>query len=82
MTTSGLTYQFIKAEEKKGVEVLLRFAPDTPRFVLGDPGRIRQIFLNLASNALKFTEVGHVLLSIEAKSQADNHVHYYATVEE
>ncbi len=71
----------VKAQEK-GVEILLRFAPDTPRFVMGDPGRIRQIFLNLTSNALKFTDVGHILLSIESRGEADGHVRYYATVED
>lgn len=71
----------VKAQEK-GVEVLLRFAPDTPRFVLGDPGRIRQIFMNLAGNALKFTEAGHILLSIEAQSIEHNQVTFYATVED
>ncbi len=71
----------IKAQEKS-IEVLLRFAPDAPCFVIGDPGRIRQIFLNLASNALKFTDVGHVLLSIESRGNENNRVSYYATVED
>lgn len=71
----------IKAQERN-VEVLLRFAPDTPRFVMGDPGRIRQILLNLAGNALKFTETGHVLLSLEAREKESGYVSYYATVED
>ena len=71
----------IKAQEK-GVEVLLRFAPNTPRFVIGDPGRVRQIFLNFASNALKFTEAGHVLIGIESRGTEGNLVNYYATVED
>lgn len=71
----------IKAQEK-GVEVLLRYAPGTPRFVIGDPGRIRQIFLNLASNALKFTETGHILISVETKKVKDGYVTFYATTED
>ncbi|MDB2415323.1 response regulator [Rickettsiales bacterium] len=71
----------IKAQEKN-VELLLRYAPGTPRFVLGDPGRVRQIFLNLTSNALKFTESGHVLLNIEVKSNSKKEVEFYATIED
>ena len=72
----------VKAHEK-GLEVLLRFAPEVPRYVMGDPGRIRQIFLNLVGNAIKFTEVGHVLIGIEAvERQKDGHVMFRAYVED
>jgi len=57
----------VKAHEKK-LELLFRYATDAPREFLGDPGRIRQVVLNLVSNAIKFTERGHVL--VEAGSQA------------
>jgi len=46
--------------QEKGLEFVLRYADDLPRAFLGDPGRIRQIVLNLAGNAIKFTEQGHV----------------------
>ncbi len=57
----------VQAREKK-LELLLRYAPDAPREFLGDPGRIRQVVLNLVSNAIKFTDSGHVL--VEAGSNA------------
>ena len=57
----------VQAHEKK-LELLLRYAPDAPREFLGDPGRIRQVVLNLVSNAIKFTDSGHVL--VEAGSHA------------
>ncbi len=55
-----------KAHEK-GLELLLSYDDTAPRFMVGDPGRIRQILLNLVSNAVKFTEKGHVLLEVKCR---------------
>ncbi len=71
----------IKAQEKD-LEMLLRFDPDMPRFVMGDPGRVRQIFLNLASNALKFTDTGHVLVGIDVQDQDGDDITFRAYVED
>ena len=53
----------LKAEEK-GVELVYAMPPRLPRRLLGDPTRLGQVLLNLASNAVKFTERGEVLLSV------------------
>ena len=50
--------------EEKGLELTVRFAPDTPRRLVGDSGRIRQVLTNLAGNAVKFTGRGHVLIDV------------------
>ncbi|TQV66167.1 response regulator [Exilibacterium tricleocarpae] len=71
----------VKAQEK-GLEVLLRFAPDMPCHILGDPGRVRQIFLNLAGNALKFTESGHILISVKTEEEKAGLVRFRASVED
>jgi len=63
----------IKCREKS-IEMFLRLKPGIPRYVVGDPGRVRQILLNLMSNAIKFTEDGYILISIELESQFDNKV--------
>lgn len=48
----------------KPVELVLRFAPDAPRFVRGDSGRIRQVIMNLAANAVRFTDRGQVVVDV------------------
>jgi signal transduction histidine kinase/CheY-like chemotaxis protein/HPt (histidine-containing phosphotransfer) domain-containing protein len=49
---------------EKDVELVLHYRPDVPRRVVGDPGRVRQIFTNLLGNAVRFTETGHVLTDV------------------
>jgi CheY-like chemotaxis protein len=50
-----------------GVEVLLRYDPDAPRLVVGDPGRVRQVVTNLMGNAVRFTDRGHVLVDVRQR---------------
>jgi signal transduction histidine kinase/CheY-like chemotaxis protein len=51
---------------EKGLEIALVIAPNVPLQVAGDDGRLRQIILNLASNAVKFTQTGGILVRLEA----------------
>jgi CheY-like chemotaxis protein len=55
----------IKAHEKEGLEVLFNTSPDVPRALLGDPLRLGQVLINLANNAVKFTEGGEIVVSAE-----------------
>ena len=48
----------------KGLEYIYRIDPDVPSFLIGDPGRLRQIIMNLSTNAIKFTKRGEIVLSI------------------
>ena len=49
----------------KGLEFDLRLAPEVPRALHGDPGRLRQILLNLLGNAIKFTAAGRIGLAVD-----------------
>ncbi len=57
---------------RKGVELLNAVAPDVPLALVGDPLRLGQVLLNLANNAVKFTEHGHVLLRAELVEKSES----------
>ncbi|HKU30288.1 MAG TPA: response regulator [Arthrobacter sp.] len=52
-----------EAAQAKGLELIAYCRPEVPAMLVGDSGRIRQILLNLASNAVKFTPAGEVVIS-------------------
>src|SRR4029434_8922425 len=54
----------------KGLELAYLFDPGLPRAIVGDATRLRQILINLLNNAIKFTDTGEVVLSVDGKSPA------------
>jgi two-component system sensor histidine kinase/response regulator len=55
--------------QQKGLELIYDVQPDVPEPLIGDPGRIRQILVNLIGNAIKFTQHGEILVSVTQDSE-------------
>ncbi len=70
---------FSLVAEQKGLEFLVSVEPNTPRTLSTDPTRLKQILLNLLSNAFKFTHQGQVTVHVYSKEQ-ENHQWLYIDV--
>jgi two-component system sensor histidine kinase/response regulator len=62
---------FAVAAQRKGLEIAALIDPNTPPWVQGDPSRLKQVVLNLIGNALKFTSVGYIEVTLAAEQKPD-----------
>jgi signal transduction histidine kinase len=67
--------------EQKNLELVCHVLPDVPSITLGDPGRLRQVLVNLIGNAIKFTERGQILVQVEVESKTSDEtvLHYFVS---
>lgn len=71
----------LKCREKE-LEFLLHYPRSTAQYVIGDPGRVRQILFNLLSNAVKFTDHGHILLTVNSSVLDNGQIEFWINVED
>ena len=65
------TVQSLKYEAaRKGLRLVQLTSDDVPGAVVGDPTRLRQVLVNLLGNAIKFTDLGRIVLNVQAESQS------------
>jgi len=60
--------------QAKGTELVMAMQPGVPRLLRGDPGRLRQVLVNLIGNAIKFTEGGEVVVRIAQQTESSHNV--------
>jgi CheY-like chemotaxis protein/HPt (histidine-containing phosphotransfer) domain-containing protein len=70
-TLEDMTELMAPRAMEKGLELICLVDPSIPYTLAGDPGRLRQIILNLAGNAIKFTSQGEVSIRAEQESATD-----------
>jgi signal transduction histidine kinase/CheY-like chemotaxis protein len=67
---------------QKGLELVYDVEPNVPDCLAGDPGRLRQVLVNLVGNAIKFTERGEILVNVSVQNQSGGTALLHFTVKD
>jgi len=81
-TVEDVAYTLAKKAQDKGLELACLIHPDLLSDIRGDPGRIRQIIVNLAGNAIKFTNQGEIVIRAEPLEVTDTSVKIHFSIQD
>ena len=73
---------FLLQAQEKGVQLILTIEPDVSNLLRGDPGRLRQIIINLMGNAIKFTKQGNILVYIKKESETETDITLHFSIKD
>lgn len=68
--------------DQKNLDFTAHFSPDVPEFVVGDPLRLKQILINLCSNAIKFTKRGFVKIKVSPRTSENSTIRLFFEIED
>lgn len=74
LAVEGVTEAFAPRATAKGLELTCLVHHQVPSLLIGDPGRIRQVLMNLVGNSVKFTQKGEISISVKHEKETDNWV--------
>ena len=72
-TVEGTLDMLAERAQRKEIELISSIPPDVPALLRGDPGRLRQVLVNLVGNAIKFTDRGEVLIRVFKEAETETH---------
>lgn len=75
-----IEHLFSHKAKEKGINFIVKYMPNLPDVIIIDEVRLRQILINLIGNALRFTHVGHITLTLRAKYVQNNLLDIYIQV--
>ena len=81
-TVEDVAYTLAKRAQDKGLEMACLIHPDISSELRGDPGRIRQILVNLVGNAIKFTDQGEIVVRAEPIEEASTYAVVHFSVQD
>jgi PAS domain S-box-containing protein len=77
-----VTYTLAKRAQDKGLEIACLIDPDLTSNLRGDPGRVRQILVNLIGNAIKFTHQGEIVIRADTLEQTEDFATIHFSVQD